>query len=195
MFLVLRVTTYYHQLCCKHHWPQSSDVPPKFPRQTCTPPVHTVQGGAGPGSEQHMRYYHTKAYEISTNKHILSHILSCVHRALLALEVSKVQNYPFTDSQQVSAADWEAYVSEIAGNMMQEQSPKQLYLVGPWTLPAMVWGIVWVWFGVAGAQGLLLVLARPPTRACAMLRNLQSTGHRCSSACLCAGAARLSTCA
>jgi hypothetical protein len=99
-------------------------------------------------------------------------------RALLALQVSKVQQYPFTDRQQVSApeeaggqpqdclcqpnpipssgyqgqafhnadvchgqncwmlylqvmaADWEAYVGEIASDILREQSPKSLYTVG-----------------------------------------------------------------
>lgn len=36
-------------------------------------------------------------------------------RALLSLEVAKVQAYPFTDSQPVSPADWECYVAEVAG--------------------------------------------------------------------------------
>ncbi|KAF5837060.1 DNA replication factor C complex subunit 3 [Dunaliella salina] len=52
-----------------------------------------------------------------------------LRRALLGMEVCKVQQYPFTDNQQVSPADWEAYVSEIALDIMREQSPKNLYLV------------------------------------------------------------------
>ncbi|KAJ9505407.1 hypothetical protein QJQ45_007145, partial [Haematococcus lacustris] len=52
-----------------------------------------------------------------------------LRRALLALEVCKVQQYPFTDNQPVAAADWENYVAEVAADMMKEQSPKSLYLV------------------------------------------------------------------
>ena len=32
-------------------------------------------------------------------------------------------------TMQVSPADWEAYVAEIAGDILYEQSPKSLYLV------------------------------------------------------------------
>jgi len=60
---------------------------------------------------------------------LVAHSQRNLRRALLSFEVSKVQNYPFADTQQVTLADWEAYVGEIAGDMLREQSPKQLYLV------------------------------------------------------------------
>lgn len=37
-----------------------------------------------------------------------------LYRALLSLEVAKVQAYPFSPDQAVSPADWEAYIAEIA---------------------------------------------------------------------------------
>ena len=50
-------------------------------------------------------------------------------RALLSLEVCKVQQYPFTESQQVVGYDWELYLAEIAVDICKEQSPKSLYFV------------------------------------------------------------------
>ncbi len=55
--------------------------------------------------------------------------LLLLRRALLALEVSKVQQYPFTERQQVAPADWEAYVGEVAADMLREQSPKSIFVV------------------------------------------------------------------
>jgi replication factor C subunit 3/5 len=52
-----------------------------------------------------------------------------LRRALLALEACRVAQYPFTDDQAVAAPDWEAYVAEIAGEVLAEQSAKRLYLV------------------------------------------------------------------
>ncbi|KAI8466071.1 MAG: DNA replication factor C complex subunit 3 [Monoraphidium minutum] len=52
-----------------------------------------------------------------------------LRRALLTLEVCRVQQYPFRDDQAVAPADWEAYVAEIAGDILQEQSAKRLYQV------------------------------------------------------------------
>lgn len=49
--------------------------------------------------------------------------------ALLALEVCKVEHYPFSDDQEPTRADWELYIAEVAKNIMDEQSPKQLFLV------------------------------------------------------------------
>jgi hypothetical protein len=57
-------------------------------------------------------------------------------RALLALEVCKVEGYPFSDDQEPTRADWELYIAEVARNIMDEQSPKQLFLVGPIGSPA-----------------------------------------------------------
>ncbi|GLC47958.1 hypothetical protein PLESTB_000043800 [Pleodorina starrii] len=52
-----------------------------------------------------------------------------LRRALLALEVCKVERYPFGDDQEPTRADWELYVAEVARNIMDEQSPKQLFVV------------------------------------------------------------------
>lgn len=52
-----------------------------------------------------------------------------LRRALLMLESCRTQQYPFTPDQPVPQADWELYVKEIAGDVMREQTPKQLYLV------------------------------------------------------------------
>ncbi|GIL52746.1 hypothetical protein Vafri_8539 [Volvox africanus] len=52
-----------------------------------------------------------------------------LRRALLALEVCKVERYPFGDDQEPTRPDWELYIAEIAKNIMDEQSPKQLFLV------------------------------------------------------------------
>lgn len=45
------------------------------------------------------------------------------------MEVCKVQQYPFTESQQVVGYDWELYLAEIAVDICKEQSPKSLYFV------------------------------------------------------------------
>eukprot|EP00798_Chlamydomonas_sp_ICE-L_P024957 gene24957-10615_t len=52
-----------------------------------------------------------------------------MRRALLSLEVTKAQKYPFTEDQLVQAADWELYIQEIAGDILVEQSPKRLQQV------------------------------------------------------------------
>jgi len=52
-----------------------------------------------------------------------------MRRALLSLETCKVAQYPFTDTQEVSLPDWEMYIKEIAGDILQEQTAKRLYLV------------------------------------------------------------------
>ncbi|KAI7842216.1 hypothetical protein COHA_004129 [Chlorella ohadii] len=52
-----------------------------------------------------------------------------LRRALLSLEACRVQQYPFTDDQQVAAPDWELYIQEIAGDVLREQTPKQLFVV------------------------------------------------------------------
>lgn len=46
-------------------------------------------------------------------------------RALLTLEVSRVQQYPFQEGQKVEGADWELYVAEVAADILTEQSPKR----------------------------------------------------------------------
>ncbi|KAM0943569.1 putative AAA+ ATPase domain, DNA polymerase III, clamp loader complex, gamma/delta/delta subunit [Dioscorea sansibarensis] len=52
-----------------------------------------------------------------------------LRRAILSFETCRVQQYPFTANQAISPLDWEQYVSEIASDMMKEQSPKRLFLV------------------------------------------------------------------
>eukprot|EP00939_MAST-03C_sp_MAST-3C-sp1_P001073 g1073.t1 len=52
-----------------------------------------------------------------------------MRRAVLNLEVCKVQQYPFTDDQRVEIPDWERFVDEIVREIMQEQSPRRLLLV------------------------------------------------------------------
>lgn len=52
-----------------------------------------------------------------------------LRRALLAMEVSKLQCYPFQPDQQVQRMDWELYVAEIASDILQEQTPKRLLQV------------------------------------------------------------------
>lgn len=52
-----------------------------------------------------------------------------LRRALLTLEVCRVQQHPLRGDQAVHPADWEAYVTEVANDMMQEQSAKRLYQV------------------------------------------------------------------
>ncbi|KAJ8649689.1 hypothetical protein MRB53_002712 [Persea americana] len=52
-----------------------------------------------------------------------------LRRAILSFETCRVQQYPFTENQAVPPMDWEQYVSEIATDIVQEQSPKRLFLV------------------------------------------------------------------
>eukprot|EP00898_Chlorokybus_atmophyticus_P007285 jgi/Chlat1/7558/Chrsp63S07060 len=49
-----------------------------------------------------------------------------MRRALLALEACKVANYPFQENQPVQATDWELFVTDIASDILSEQSPKRL---------------------------------------------------------------------
>eukprot|EP00128_Syssomonas_multiformis_P017304 Colp12_sorted_trinity150504_noHs@35322 len=49
-----------------------------------------------------------------------------LRKALLMLEASKVQQYPFTGSQKVQSADWEVYVRETANKILEQQSPQRL---------------------------------------------------------------------
>ena len=48
-----------------------------------------------------------------------------VRKALLCFESTKVANYPFTPNQSIQIPDWELYVSEIAKDILQEQSPQR----------------------------------------------------------------------
>ncbi|XP_049412811.1 replication factor C subunit 3-like isoform X2 [Solanum stenotomum] len=52
-----------------------------------------------------------------------------LRRAVLTFESCRVQQYPFTNNQTIPPMDWEQYVSEIASDIMKEQSPKRLFEV------------------------------------------------------------------
>ncbi|XP_021282560.1 replication factor C subunit 3 [Herrania umbratica] len=52
-----------------------------------------------------------------------------LRRAILSFETCRVQQYPFTSSQAIPPMDWEEYISEIATDIMKEQSPKRLFQV------------------------------------------------------------------
>ncbi|XP_042437740.1 replication factor C subunit 5 isoform X1 [Zingiber officinale] len=52
-----------------------------------------------------------------------------LRRAILTFEACRVQQYPFTANQALPPLDWEQYVSEIASDIMKEQSPKRLFSV------------------------------------------------------------------
>ena len=46
--------------------------------------------------------------------------------ALLMLEATKVQQYPFGEDQALQMPDWELYISQLAKEIIQEQSPQKL---------------------------------------------------------------------
>ncbi|KAJ0841470.1 putative AAA+ ATPase domain, P-loop containing nucleoside triphosphate hydrolase [Helianthus annuus] len=52
-----------------------------------------------------------------------------LRRAILSFETCRVQQYPFTNNQVIPPMDWEEYVTEIASDIMKEQSPKRLFQV------------------------------------------------------------------
>lgn len=52
-----------------------------------------------------------------------------LRRAILSFETCRVQQYPFVSNQAIPPMDWEEYISEIASDIMKEQSPKRLYQV------------------------------------------------------------------
>ncbi|CAL0299215.1 unnamed protein product [Lupinus luteus] len=52
-----------------------------------------------------------------------------LRRAILSFETCRVQQYPFTSKQAIPPMDWEEYISEIASDIMKEQSPKRLFQV------------------------------------------------------------------
>ncbi|KAI3809434.1 hypothetical protein L1987_25407 [Smallanthus sonchifolius] len=52
-----------------------------------------------------------------------------LRRAILSFETCRVQQYPFINNQVIPPMDWEEYVSEIASDIMKEQSPKRLFQV------------------------------------------------------------------
>jgi replication factor C subunit 3/5 len=45
-------------------------------------------------------------------------------KALLCLEASRSQSYPFKEDQKVQVPDWELYINTIANMMVKEQSPQ-----------------------------------------------------------------------
>ena len=49
-----------------------------------------------------------------------------LRRALLMLEACKVKQTPMLDSQEVEIADWEKFISVIASNILEEQTPQKL---------------------------------------------------------------------
>lgn len=42
--------------------------------------------------------------------------------------------YPFTSSQAIPPMDWEEYISEIATDIMKEQSPKRFVFYAAYTI-------------------------------------------------------------
>ena len=65
-----------------------------------------------------------RVYELAGR--VAMHAERNMRRALLSLEACRVQQYPFKADQPVMGTDWEAYVAQIAGEALAEQSPKRL---------------------------------------------------------------------
>lgn len=49
-----------------------------------------------------------------------------LRRAILMLEASKVQQYPFTNNQEVIEPDWKLFIKETASQIILEQTPAKL---------------------------------------------------------------------
>jgi len=49
-----------------------------------------------------------------------------LRRALLMLEATKVQAYPFADDQALQVPDWEVYIGALAKEVTSDQSPQKL---------------------------------------------------------------------
>ena len=49
-----------------------------------------------------------------------------LRRAILMTEACKVQQYPFSNDQEITELDWEIYLKETAQQIVQEQSPRKL---------------------------------------------------------------------
>ncbi|XP_030384094.1 replication factor C subunit 3 [Scaptodrosophila lebanonensis] len=49
-----------------------------------------------------------------------------LRRALLMLEASKVQQYPFTAQQEIPQLDWQSFLHETANQILSEQTPAKL---------------------------------------------------------------------
>eukprot|EP01104_Vermistella_antarctica_P015555 TRINITY_DN5131_c0_g1_i1.p1 TRINITY_DN5131_c0_g1~~TRINITY_DN5131_c0_g1_i1.p1 ORF type:complete len:356 (+),score=50.41 TRINITY_DN5131_c0_g1_i1:48-1115(+) len=52
-----------------------------------------------------------------------------LRKAILALELAKVTKYPFQDNQTIPRTEWEEYISTIARDIMQDQSPARILQV------------------------------------------------------------------
>ena len=52
-----------------------------------------------------------------------------MRRAVLMFEATRVEQYPFTEDQQLQMPDWELYISQMAKEIIQEQSPQKLLRV------------------------------------------------------------------
>ncbi|XP_038877712.1 replication factor C subunit 3 [Benincasa hispida] len=52
-----------------------------------------------------------------------------LRRAILSFETCRVQQYPFVSNQAIPPMDWEEYITEIASDILKEQSPKRLFQV------------------------------------------------------------------
>jgi len=48
-----------------------------------------------------------------------------LRRALLMLETARVQQYPFSEDQDVILPDWETYIKNLTNMILQEQSPER----------------------------------------------------------------------
>ena len=60
---------------------------------------------------------------------VMKHAAGNMRRALLALETAKCQQFPFAENQAVVPVDWEGFVSQVANEMISEQTPRRLYMV------------------------------------------------------------------
>lgn len=49
-----------------------------------------------------------------------------LRRAILLLEATRVQQYPFTTNQELSELEWQVYLRETANQVLSEQSPAKL---------------------------------------------------------------------
>jgi len=51
-----------------------------------------------------------------------------MRRAILMLEASKTQQYPFDENQEIQLPDWEVFIDELGRTITEEQSPARLLL-------------------------------------------------------------------
>ncbi|CAB1114662.1 unnamed protein product [Ectocarpus sp. CCAP 1310/34] len=49
-----------------------------------------------------------------------------LRRAVLMIEACRVQQYPFSEDQEVQMTDWENYITQLAREVVLEQSPRRL---------------------------------------------------------------------